>query len=331
MDMVCFAAVFLVASFAHLSIATALPPLTAVQRQLIWQTPQDEEPKVRATVKKENENQHFLTCDEWHLDLFEPKLRGIGGAYAGVGTDQGYLFIGWMRPEIAWMTDYDPSVALMHEIYAAFFNEAVDAPKFYALWSHRKVAREVLQRRLEQHPKRAEIIAMFDEWQVRVLRRFDRMRYFFNKTKVKTFLDDAEQYSYVRDLVMAGRVRPMLVNLLESKGMIGIAAASRKLNVPLRALYLSNAEDYWAYPKQFKDNIAAQFFDDKSWIVRTAATKPKNGDYRYNLQAATVMQAAMARPNVRRPVAMVPWVEITERDQFPLVIVGLDGKGKIYP
>jgi hypothetical protein len=51
-------------------------------------------------------------------------------------------------------------------------------------------------------------------------------------------------------------------------------------------VYISNAEDYWAYPEQFRVNMRALPFDEQSIISRARASKPRNGDYRYMQQPA---------------------------------------------
>ena len=78
----------------------------------------------------------------------------------------------------------------------------------------------------------------------------------------------------------------MLGNLLDVQALRGIGDVSRSLDVPIRALYLSNAESYWNYPTSFRDNISAMNFDGDSLVMRTFATKPKNGDYCYGTQSA---------------------------------------------
>ncbi len=308
------------------ALATDLPPLTAAESQTFWSSPEDAIPEVRHAVKKENEGQHFLYCDELHLELFEPLLRNLGGGYMGVGTDQAYLFIGWMRPSFAWLTDYDPLVVLMHKVYAAFLTEATTPAEFQALWRDKKAGLAVLNRRAASDPQLPAMLRLFEQQEYYTLRRLEYLSRPVGKNKVKTFVNDADDYAYVRALVVARRVRPMLGNLLADKGLRGVADAARKLGVTIRGLYLSNAEQYWKYADAFRQNIQAQPFDGQSVILRSQASKPSNHDYRYYLQAATVFATQMANPKVQSVYQAVPFVAIDDPTTAPLTVIDADGK-----
>ena len=88
-------------------------------------------------------------------------------------------------------------------------------------------------------------------------------------------------------MLAAGRIRPMVADLNGDRGVVGIAAAAQKLGVPIRLLYLSNAEEYWTrYSEGFRANLKALPFDERSQVVRTLLTWAKNQDYVYNAQGA---------------------------------------------
>jgi hypothetical protein len=116
---------------------------------------------------------------------------------------------------------------------------------------------------------------------------------------IDTFVTDEETYRFVRQMIQNGRVRPMLANLLDDQALLGIGEVGRRLGVPLRALYLSNAEDYWTYPDQFRRNMDGLYFDERSLILRANASKPDNDDYRYNMQSALNFREWLAQPWVR--------------------------------
>ncbi len=301
-------------------------PLTSAESQIFWSSPEDSVPEVRHAYKKENEGQHFLYCDELHLELFEPGLRNLGGGYMGVGTDQAYLFIGWMRPQFAWLTDYDPLVQVMHRLYALFFAEATTPTEFVTLWRDRKAGLAVINQRAANDPQLSAFIKLYTQQQPYTLRRLDYLTRPVNKVRVKTFVNDAEDYAYVRALVAARRVRPMLGNLLSDKGLKGAGDAARKLNVPIRALYVSNAEQYWKYSAGYRQNVQALPFDAKSWLVRTQASKPSNHDYRYYLQSATLFATQLNNPKITTTYEAVPYVAVDDPTTAPLTTIDADGK-----
>ena len=76
--------------------------------------------------------------------------------------------------------------------------------------------------------------------------------------------------------------------------------------MPIRLYYLSNAEDYWEYPDQFRTNFQGLYFDDASLILRTDAKKRRNDDYAYCLQPALNFQRWLAQPYVREVADIWP-------------------------
>ena len=116
---------------------------------------------------------------------------------------------------------------------------------------------------------------------------------------VPSFLTDQEHYDYVRLMLEQRRVRPLLVDLLATDGLVALGEASKALGVPIRVLYLSNAEQYWKrYPKQFRANITALPFADDAVVLRTLLSQAINEDYRYNVQPAANYEEWLERPFV---------------------------------
>lgn len=261
-------------------------PLTEAQRAVLWGFAEDAAPEVLDTVMEENEGQHFLYSDELHLYNFQARMADLGGMYVGVGSDQAYLFMGWQRPTIAVLADYDPWISALHRSYLAFFERAEDRAAFRTWWSpdSSELAQQTLR---EEYADRADldlILSVYRTARGKVNRRLGEISRMGSITP--TFMSDDAQFQYVRQLILAGRVRPMVGNLLDSPGYTNIGDAARRLGVPVRNVYTSNAEDYWGYSAQFRDNMRALPFDEQSIITRTRATKPRNQDYRYQQQPA---------------------------------------------
>lgn len=305
---------------------TAGPPaplakLTDAETAVLAALPEDPPPKVLNAILKDYENAHFLTCDEWRLHLLEPHLRGLGGGLAGVGTDQIYLFAGWMRPVMVFPTDYDPWVVRLHRAYLAFFDASADVASFRRLWTAKGAseAAGLIERRYGTEA--APIVAVYRSARAQVERRLARVEKILAKDKVASYLDDPAQYQWVRSLVQAGRVRPLQANLLGKQGFPALGQASRSLGIPLRALYLSNAEEYWLYGDDFRRNMEAQYFDEKSVVLRTSASKPANGDYRYSVQAGLLFQKALKKPGVRRVGDHVPRPAVKGQNHFPVTVL----------
>src|SRR5690606_24051561 len=107
------------------------PPL----RSLFFGTIEDDAPPERGGVTEARKNKQYLTGNEKSLFAFHAAIAGLGGGYVGVGSDQAYLFIGWARPQLAWLTDYDPDVVRIHRVHRAFFLAFADPEAFLAAWS----------------------------------------------------------------------------------------------------------------------------------------------------------------------------------------------------
>lgn len=306
--------------------ACALEAPSAAQLKPFWDSAEDDEPRKRNTIKKENEGQHFLYCDELFLDLFAAPLQGIGGGYVGVGSDQGYLMAGWMRAEWAWFSDYDPVVVRLHRIYGAFFQEAASPEEFLALWRDAQKGSAVIATRLAQAPDLAATQSLYKQQRSSVLRRMAYLKTRLAKAKVKAYVNDNDEYAFIRQLVMQRRARPMLGNLLADKGLRGIAAAARHMGVKISVLYISNAEQYWTYGETFRGNVRDLPLAETSWVARTSAVKPVNGDYRYYLQHGATFQSQLGDAKIRSVGQVISHVPLNGNRTIPLIQTDATGK-----
>ncbi|MFT4704971.1 MAG: hypothetical protein ACI81R_002679 [Bradymonadia bacterium] len=263
-------------------------PLPEHARELFWGSVEDDAPELLNATRPDLENRHYLTCDEVNLHTWYERVRNLGGGYAGVGSDQAYTFIGWMRPELAWLSDYDPWIRALHRSYHAFFQASEDIETFLSWWSDdtEDEAGAYLAEHYAEHPDLEMILLVYSEARYKISRRLRRYGRTLDRAGVPSFITDEETYQFVRSMVANGRVRPLISNLLDDEALRGIGEVGRELGVPLRVLYMSNAEDYWEYPDTFRENMRQLHFDEQSLILRSNATKSRNGDYRYNAQSS---------------------------------------------
>jgi len=255
-----------------------------------------------------------------HQYLFQPHIEDLGGGYVGIGPDQAYLFIGWQRPHLAWVIDYDPWVVWVHKAYHAFFREA-ETPQAWFDFLHednKKAAIAAIRKHYAEDPDLENIVEAYKEMRLKAYWRILGIRNNMRTAKIENFIENQKQYDFVRDLVMAGRVRPMLGNLLDDTAILGISETARELDVPIRVLYLSNAENYWSYPDQYIENMLSIPFDEQSVVIRTSASKPDNGDYRYSVQPGNAFQAWLKTGEVDNVRDMIPRAEIDGPKHYPI-------------
>lgn len=261
-------------------------PLDPGQRALLRRTPGDPPPEVLAGVTEARVGQHYVTGNEHGLDAFHGRVRGLGGAYLGVGAEQGYLLLGWSRAELGWLVDYDPVVVEMHALHHAIFLAADTPGRYLELWHkvHRGEAIAVLRTAYPGAAGEARV-ELYRRHRARVAKRLDELAAGMQVAGVPSFLTDADEYTHVRALIAGGRLRAITADLTRRGAVRRIAGVARRLGVTVRVVYLSNAEEYWErLPDEFRDNLAALPADRRSVVLRTLLTWEQNRDYRYNAQ-----------------------------------------------
>jgi hypothetical protein len=275
----------IVAGLSSVSGKALAEPLSEAEAKLFLGSREDKPAELLHGITADAEGQHYVTGNEWNLHLFYPPLKDLGGAYLGVGSDQAYLFIGWQKPTLAWLIDYDPVIIQIHGIYHAFFAAAATPNEFRALWDPESdaVARAALVARWGER-KALPLQTRLRTYRKRIAKRLDRLGQTMREAAVPSFLTDDATYKFVRDFIVERRARPMLADLLQKRGMRGIGKAARELGVTFRVVYLSNAEEYWNYSFIFRQNMESLPHDEGSFLVRTLLTWERNQDYRYNLQ-----------------------------------------------
>ena len=293
-------------------------PLCDKQIRILSAIQQDPEPEVLYAVHTETIGRHYLVSDEKHPDLFKDSIENKGGTYIGVGFEQGYLYVGWQRSSLAFFIDYDPWVVLNHRVVFEVMKKCEDSKCLYNHFAKTDLAESFLD---SQQAKEAG----FSDKETR--HRIKRLRYAVVQALLKlreseypTMMNNVEIYNMIRGLILNGRLLVLQANLLENGGILSIADAMKQLGAKVQTLYLSNAEQYWNYSSQFKTNMLSLPFAEDGIIMRTWATYPRNKDYRYGIQPASVFLKWMAHPNTRNVKNMTKHVSIRKPDQFPFVV-----------
>lgn len=296
----------------------SLDPLSEEQVQILSSIEWDVDPEVLNAVEQKNEGGHFPFSDEKHLDLFKEHIENLGGTYIGVGTDQGYLFTGWQRPTLAFVIDYDPWVVMIHKIYMLFWNECEDSACLHHYFDDREAGMNMLksEKGIAVGLDAKLPLKVYKTTQRSIARQLKRLE----RMEVKTFMNDAESFTYIKKLIAQGRVRTLQANLLGDKAFASIASAMNKLGAKVTTLYLSNAEQYWGYSSKFKANMIGMPAADNALIIRTSATYPNNNDYRYSIQPVSVFKAWLQHPDGRSVRDVTKRVHVKDPEDFPFVI-----------
>ncbi len=266
---------------------------------------------------------HYPSSNERRIDLFAPHIQNLGGGYIGVGTDQNFTFIAWAKSEYAWLMDFDYVSVDVNRIHMFFIRQAPTYAEYKELWQrkNRKSSFELLEKRFGGEP---DFYRIRNAWKVahrnwndvpERLRELDMMSKRFG---LSTFSNNPADYQYIRTMILDNRIQAVPGDLKGSVTMQNIAMSARRMQVPVRLVYTSNAEEYMRFPDPMKANMLALPADEKSLIIRTTTTGtkhtlgypegekfPDDFPFHYNIQPLLVYQAWMRKDGGFRVLDMI--------------------------
>ncbi|HRI51183.1 MAG TPA: hypothetical protein PLW65_13475, partial [Pseudomonadota bacterium] len=267
---------------AEVSISAAVAAPRAEQVS----TPVDEGPH--------NVRRHYMWSNERRHDLFFDDLRGLGGGYLGVGGDQNYTMAAAAGSQVLWLVDLDGAVVHMHRLYAALLSVAATPAEFLALLEPvRKQA--VVDAVAAYYPGLAEderraILSIYDIYRQDLSQHLHATAAYRWGGRAVTWLGDPALYDHLRQLAVARLIVPRLGDLTGPRTVLAIGEAARAAGVPVRTLYLSNAESWFHYGREFRRNLGALPFDDRSVVLRTVKSEvlayPHGDIWHYSVQRA---------------------------------------------
>ncbi|MDP2340692.1 MAG: hypothetical protein Q8O67_07030 [Deltaproteobacteria bacterium] len=256
---------------------------------------------------------HYWIGNEDRLDVFYDDVKDKGGVHVGVGAEQNWLLAGWSKPQVIVMMDFDQSIVDLHRVYLVAFAKAATKEEFKALWldKSRKGLREGIIATVAKADRPGALEALnVARWSIE--RRFARLETQMAAKGLTSFLTDDAQYAVLRELVTSGRAFTVRGDLTATRTMRAIAAAASTAALPIRTLYLSNAEQYFMYKKDTRANFASLPFDDESVVMRTHGwvSLPwlKDGNsYHYGVQSGPSFKAFAADPLVWASRQILQW------------------------
>ncbi|MCB9555624.1 MAG: hypothetical protein H6707_05935 [Deltaproteobacteria bacterium] len=294
--------------FVAPSIAAArvVEPLDRFERQAIYSARQDTLDKAKCIGTKRRvmlhcrDRVHYVRMNEWHHNIWQPYIRDLGGAYVGVGADQGLTFIAWARSELGFMIDYDPVVVRVNRIHRALILHSRDRLSYLQRWSElgKRSSLKILRTEYAERGDYRQIVSDFKTYR-RSLHRHLVTMFKLGRWRNLHWLASASDYRFLREMFLTDRIRIMAGDLLKQTTLREIGRATRQLGVPVRVLYTSNAEEFWPYVDAFRRNVVALPMDRQSVVLRTRHTKrygPRVGEYIYVVQAGRDFQRSLLEP-----------------------------------
>ncbi len=241
---------------------------------------------------------HYVVSNERNIDLLAVHAAGLGGAYVGVGTDQNLFLIASIRPSLALLTDYDTWAVAVNKAHVAFLAKAETPRDFVRAWNFGRDGTSV--ETLRQAGLNGTDVAIVRRVAPLVRSRLIRAAARAKKTPAMNFLANLDAFQFLKSLATQGRIVPVRANWILRHGAVEAAAKCAKdQGLTVRALYLSNAEDYWkTYPPELRDNVGLLPADAQSVVLRTQATGKASPDLRYNVQHLRVFAEWLRAPSV---------------------------------
>lgn len=243
--------------------------------------------------EKLTRDSHYWISDEQRHDLFREAITDSGGVFVGLGTDQNYLMAGWAKPEVLVPLDFDQMVVSLHYVFRVVFLNAKDPAAFTEMWSedNYKTTRELVKQAYADKDAvfQRDVLRALKQGSKFVRRRIVRIQKTFGKLGVATFLSDQAQYDFIVRLFKENRVFPVRGDLTAVKTVRQVGDAARKCGMSIRTLYLSNAEQYFKFTADYRQNMLSLPYDAKTQVIRTAGTKQPwtaDGMYDYIVQSA---------------------------------------------
>ncbi|MCB9521495.1 MAG: hypothetical protein H6699_11555 [Myxococcales bacterium] len=278
-------------------------PLPANIRSQLEAVAPDPEPEALT-----RDSHYWVSNEEGHW-IVRDTIANIGGVYIGVGTDQNYVMAGWARSSLVVMLDFDQQIANVHEAYGVLFKHATTPADFLAYWDDDRLDEVIALVNADLPPARAEAVARSLRASIHLCgARLRRLAREYTRDGVVAFVNDQTEYDFIRNLWINNRVFAIRGDLTASSAMTGIARVARDNGMPVRLLYLSNAEQYYTYDPQTVANITAMPFDDHSWVLHTRQygnwSRVVEGNYHYALQRGTDYAAWVASGRATDFIAM---------------------------
>ncbi len=279
-----------------------LAPLSAEDREIFLAGPTD---------GGEPLPNHYVQSNERRHDVWFPYVEGIGGAFIGVGPDQCYTVAAAQGAELMFILDIDHMVVDVHNNYGVLLGVSETPEQLHqrfdeseqdatiALLEEAYADADAKTRRLRLQTYRASRETIFRHLK-HVIER--------NQGDTQTsWLSNPDYFEHIRTLYRNGRVRVMDGDLTGADTMTSIGVAATKLQVPIRVLYLSNAEEYYTYSKQYVANVTGLPGDAESLVLRTIYNKQwEHADslWNYQVQPLASYKALLSEDKVRSRNAM---------------------------
>lgn len=271
-------------------------PLGAAARRIANDVPHEGTP---------DPGEHYPISNEFRHDLWFEHVRDLGGAFVGVGTDQCYTLAAVQNASMIWVVDFDPLVPVIHRLYAVLVPASESPEALVARFAEENETAtvELLRAQLGESEDADGVVQAFRRNRARMfpyLRRVLRNR---PEGTAASWLSDPSLYARVRALHRAGRVVARNGDVTAEGALRAVGRVARELDVSVRVVYFSNAEQFFPYTADFRANLEGLPTDERSIVLRTFRERgipyPRGDRWHYVVQPIADMQARIVENGYR--------------------------------
>ncbi len=225
--------------------------------------------------------EYYAASNERRIDFFYPYIKDLRGGYIGVGTDQNFTFTAWAKSDYAYLMDFDWVALYVNRLHILFFKHSESFNEFKNFWSPKnyKQSIKLIEQEIQDKEEKSKHKGIYTKVLNIVTERFNDFDYMTKNFNFQSFHNNEEDFLYIKKMINENRIYPVLGDINATVTFQEINQASKRLCIPIRILYLSNAEEYYRYPENFRNNIRNMYIDENSLIIRTASTGAKTFGY----------------------------------------------------
>lgn len=278
-------------ALAPSSAGAQAPPLTDTERAIVDAVPSETTPEPDA---------HYQVSNEWRHDLWFDSIRDLGGAFVGVGSDQGYTLAAIQNASLIWIVDYDAVVRHTHRMYGVLVGASATPEELLARFDEgaEDETRALLERELEGDPEVRGVVRAYLRNRGRFRGYLDHVSRLRRDGQATSWLSDPTLYARIRALFAAGRVIARTGDVTGTTTLRAVGEATRRLDVPVRVVYFSNAEAFFAYTRDFQANLESLPTDERAVVLRTfrsaQAPYPRRDTWHYLIESVTDFRERLA-------------------------------------
>jgi hypothetical protein len=216
--------------------------------------------------------EHYPSSNERRIDLFWKVLDSLGGAYLGVGTDQNLSFAARAKSEWIFLMDFDPEIVKVNKLHIFLLKNAKTFSDFKAYWQrkNRESTLKLIREKAEFEANDLEIgLQIGEKLGIGVPERLSELEFMHKNFQLKTFSHNDEDFQFLRRKAIENKILAINGDLTGSTTLLEISKRVEKLGLTINVFYTSNAEEYFKFPQNYRENIKSFPISDKSIVIRT--------------------------------------------------------------